>query len=1380
MIRRLLTSETKHIALMLSAAFAVLVAILLCMGELGLLQMDSINATYNDVTIRRAEKLRLVQEALLLSTRSARITMQVFLEQDESHANALLTEKAENCKKVTDLMAELGHQSESDKETHLLAAVEEAREPYTASYQRAVSLLGDKKKRDAAAVIVNETLPALVKYHGAWNKFAEFQKDQLDLEGKKAKADYYSTRRIAALFITLAVLVFLVIGVLATRQASKSWRQEVVARRHAEGELQRSQERINMAARAASIGFWERNLVTGKNTWSEITYVLLGLPPGSAASFQAFIDSVHPDDREMVQERLKAAIQLKGNFRTEFRVVWPDGSVHWLASTGRFFSGDDSRMTRITGIVLDIDKHKQAEATLRTQAAFLEAQANSTLDGILVVDGNGRRRLVNWRLIEIFKIPPEIVSDKDDQRMLEHAASLVKDSDSFVARVKDLYLHPSETSRDEIELKDGTILDRYSAPVIDENGIYYGRIWSFRDITRRKRNEDVLQQLSMAVEQSPVSVVITDPHGIITYVNDKFVKLTGYSRGEVVGKNPRILNSGRLSADVYRSLWSSIKQGHEWRGEFCNKKKNGEIYWESAVLTPITNVKGAITHFLAVKEDITERKRADQALRASEKRYRLLFERNMAGVFRTTLEGRLLECNQAAAGMFGYDSPTDILALPIATLYYESSDREAFLAKLKSKKILTNQEMRFRRKNGDSIWLIATFSLVDEDSAGGGIIEGTLIDITERKRAEEELYGSRQMLQSILDTIPQRVFWKDRNCVYLGCNRAFAIDAGLDTPAAIIGKTDFELAWNGVAELYRANDEAVMKQGTAKLNFEERQTRPDGSMLWLQTNKLPMRSREGIVTGVIGTYEDITERKRSDKDLRLTQFSLEHASDSVYWVDPHARIVYANQEACRASGWSREELHSLTILDIDPLFSIDLWQTFWLNLKSQGSTTIETQQKHKQGRLFNVEVTATYLDFDGEEYCFAFVRDVTERQGAAKKLQQMQFSLEHASDTVFWIDPQARIVYANEAASRALGHSHEELLTLSIPDIDPLFPKDVWSTFWERFKAQRSTTFETQHRTKQGRRFPVEVTTNYLEFDGQEYCFAFARDITERRALESQLRQAQKLEGIGQLAAGIAHEINTPTQFVTDNLTFLRDSWVRIYELLQVYRSVFKDNAGIPPTVASAIEQSEGNCDLDFVMIEVPRAIDQGLDGARRVAKIVRAMKEFSHPDSADKTATDLNRAIESTITVGRNEWKYVAEMATDFDETMSPVVCYPGDINQVVLNLVVNAAHAIKEKVKNGEKGQIKVCTRAQGDFAEISVTDTGNGIPEAIRTRVFDPFFTTKEVGKGTGQGLALAYAVVVKKHSGKIWFETEPGRGTTFFIDLPLRPVEAAEES
>jgi signal transduction histidine kinase len=228
--------------------------------------------------------------------------------------------------------------------------------------------------------------------------------------------------------------------------------------------------------------------------------------------------------------------------------------------------------------------------------------------------------------------------------------------------------------------------------------------------------------------------------------------------------------------------------------------------------------------------------------------------------------------------------------------------------------------------------------------------------------------------------------------------------------------------------------------------------------------------------------------------------------------------------------------------------------------------------------------------------------------------------------------------------------------------------------------------------------------------------------------------------------------------------------------LLEKYRSAIRNAAGLlPPGVAAALDQAEQNCDLGFIVAEVPRAIDQSLDGSRRVAKIVRAMKEFSHPDSADKTAAELNRAIESTITVARNEWKYVAEIATEFDETLPPVVCYPGDINQVILNLVVNAAHAVKDAVAEGQMGQITVRTRKRGEFAEISVTDTGTGIPEAIRSRIFDPFFTTKEVGKGTGQGLSLAHNVVVKKHSGKIWFETEMGRGTTFFVELPIGPVE-----
>ncbi|MBI3300896.1 MAG: HAMP domain-containing histidine kinase [Deltaproteobacteria bacterium] len=181
------------------------------------------------------------------------------------------------------------------------------------------------------------------------------------------------------------------------------------------------------------------------------------------------------------------------------------------------------------------------------------------------------------------------------------------------------------------------------------------------------------------------------------------------------------------------------------------------------------------------------------------------------------------------------------------------------------------------------------------------------------------------------------------------------------------------------------------------------------------------------------------------------------------------------------------------------------------------------------------------------------------------------------------------------------------------------------------------------------------------------------------------------------------------------------------------------------------------------------------------MTKIVRAMKEFSHPGSEEKVETDLNRAIETTITVARNEWKYVAELATDLDSSLPPVPCLPGEFNQVILNLIINAAHAIAVVVSEGStsKGTITVSTRHDGDWAEIRVSDTGTGIPEAIRAKIFAPFFTTKEVGKGTGQGLAIAHSVIVDKHKGTIGFETEVGRGTTFIIRLPLASAPAHPE-
>ena len=281
--------------------------------------------------------------------------------------------------------------------------------------------------------------------------------------------------------------------------------------------------------------------------------------------------------------------------------------------------------------------------------------------------------------------------------------------------------------------------------------------------------------------------------------------------------------------------------------------------------------------------------------------------------------------------------------------------------------------------------------------------------------------------------------------------------------------------------------------------------------------------------------------------------------------------------------------------------------------------------------------------------------------------------------------------------------------------------------------------------------------------------------LSDLKHAQFQLLQTEKLASIGQLASGIAHEINTPTQYVGDNTHFFQESFSELSELLAKYRLLYEEskNGSISPKLLAEIRQAIEVSDVDYLMHEIPVAIRQSLDGVARVTRIVSAMKEFAHPDSGDKTLTDINKAIENTITVSRNEWKYVAVMKTMFDDDLPQAPCNPGEFNQVILNIIINAAQAIGEIVGNDPKkrGLITVTTKHDGDWAEIRISDTGDGIPEQVRTKIFDHFFTTKEVGKGTGQGLAISHNVIVEKHGGTLTFETTPGEGTTFIIRLPI---------
>jgi two-component system, NtrC family, sensor kinase len=399
--------------------------------------------------------------------------------------------------------------------------------------------------------------------------------------------------------------------------------------------------------------------------------------------------------------------------------------------------------------------------------------------------------------------------------------------------------------------------------------------------------------------------------------------------------------------------------------------------------------------------------------------------------------------------------------------------------------------------------------------------------------------------------------------------------------------------------------------------------------------------------------------------------------------------------------------------------------------------------------------------------------------------------------------------YVNQAVCQLSGYDEDDLLGMSVNIL--IHPEDL-GRIWRAFRRNRQYDSHASPAVIRGMRkdglvVPVEVATSITDYDGRAVLSVFIRDISEKVQAEEQLRRhqeqleqtvlertrdlrdsleklkttqsqllhAEKLASIGQLAAGIAHEINTPAQFIGDNTQFLRQAITDLARVFSAYRELpgAFGKERLNAEMVARVERIQKEIDVDFLLQETPLAIDQILDGVERISKIVSSMREFAHPGGKEKTPVDLNRALENTMTVARNEWKYSATFEMDLDPDLPDVYCLPNEINQVFLNVLVNASQAIRDKVQDNDAGLglIRISTRTEGDKVEIRISDTGGGIPKDIQARVFDPFFTTKDVGKGTGQGLAIAHGVVVEKHQGEITFESREGEGTTFIIRLPV---------
>ena len=403
--------------------------------------------------------------------------------------------------------------------------------------------------------------------------------------------------------------------------------------------------------------------------------------------------------------------------------------------------------------------------------------------------------------------------------------------------------------------------------------------------------------------------------------------------------------------------------------------------------------------------------------------------------------------------------------------------------------------------------------------------------------------------------------------------------------------------------------------------------------------------------------------------------------------------------------------------------------------------------------------------------------------------------LDHLPDAIYFKDRKSRFIRASTALARRLGgrQAHE---LIGQTDFDYYADEHARQAYEDeqRILDTGEPLIEVEEKESWPDGHSTWVCTSKFPLPDAHGnvvgTFGISRDITarkraeeERARIEQQLQLAQKMESIGRLAAGVAHEINTPAQFVNDNIFFLLDAYRQMTRVLASYRSL-RDCVPEHPECRAALEAAssvEKDADIDYLLAEIPRTLEQSADGLARIARIVRSLKEFAHPNPPEKQPTDLNQLVESAIAVSRHEWKLVADVVEELDPNLPQIPCVVDEINQIMLNLIVNAAQAISGLVAEGvaERGRITVRTRRVEQSVLIEVEDSGPGMTPQVQKRVFEPFFTTKPIGQGTGQGLALVHTYVVKNHGGSVDFTSTPGQGTTFRVTLPIDPADQPRE-
>lgn len=674
-------------------------------------------------------------------------------------------------------------------------------------------------------------------------------------------------------------------------------------------------------------------------------------------------------------------------------------------------------------------------------------------------------------------------------------------------------------------------------------------------------------------------------------------------------------------------------------------------------------------------------------------------------------------------------------------------------------------------------------------------VANVLAGAIERRRVRQALHESAERFRKLFEHSNDAVFISTLEGQIIDANSRACEMTGYELEELqTMSFYSFQLA-----EDIGASQEAFTIIGEeGAIRFETRFKRADGAIINVEISSRIVDHEESIVQGIV---RDITTRKQAEAALRELEERwrslVENSSDYIVIAGRDLKIRFVNRIG---AGISIEEVIGRDIANLAlPAYRQIIKKYAKRVLRTGIPETFESEGAGPDGTISWYLTRFGPIKVGGQIVGLAYVvTDITELKRIQKALEESEARtraiVDAAAEGIITIDENGRVESFNAAAVKLFGYTPAEVIGQNIKMLMPEPYHSQHDAYLVNYletgqKKIIGTNREVMGQRKDGSIFQMELAVSEIYLGDRRMFIGIVRDLTERKVIQRQLLQSQKLEAIGQLAAGIAHEINSPAQYIADNIGFLQDAFAAINTVLQKYEGLLQavKEVTLSPELIDGVEKAVEQARLEYLLEESPLAIEEALEGIERVTRIVQAMKEFSHPGVEGKTTIDLNKVIESTITVARSEWKYVAEMETDFDPDLPLVRCLPGEFSQVILNIIVNAAQAIADLVekKNGAKGKIRISTHHDEDWVEIRINDTGPGIPEAIRSRIFDPFFTTKEVGQGTGQGLAISYSIIVEKHGGTISFETELGQGTTFIIRLPLlepaiEKVEALDAS